>query len=70
MNVNGNNKDCKNCSASVKLGVNSLGMSLYGCKDRHPACRDGNTILEQIEQARQERDKAIEKCRHIWSKIK
>jgi cytochrome c2 len=61
MNVNGNNKDCKNCHASVELGVNYLGMSLYGCKNRQPACKDGNTILEQIEQARQERDKAIEK---------
>ena len=40
MNVNGNNKDCKNCSASVKLGVNSLGMGLYGCKHRLKTCKD------------------------------
>lgn len=60
MNVNGNNKDCKNCSASVKLGVNSLGMGLYGCKHRLKTCKDGNTIIQQIEQAKRNKDMAIE----------
>lgn len=56
MNVNGNNKDCKDCPASIELGTNSLGMQLYGCQYRHPACKEGDTILERMEQARKQRD--------------
>ena len=57
MNVNGSNKDCSGCPAAVKLGVNSLGMELYGCKYKVAGCRDGKTLFEQMEQAKKNKDR-------------
>ncbi len=57
MNVNGSNKACDECPGAVELGINSVGMKLYGCKYKQTVCKKGSALLKQIENARQENDK-------------
>ncbi len=52
MNVNGNNKDCSKCKAREELGINKLGMRLYGCRYKTDDCKAGKPILQELKFAR------------------
>lgn len=52
MNVNGNCKDCSTCEAKEELGINKLGMQLYGCRYKTDDCKAGKPILEELKFAR------------------
>ena len=41
MNVNGSNKACDECPGAVELGINSVGMKLYGCEYKQTVCKKG-----------------------------
>lgn len=49
VNINGSNKNCDNCQGAVFLGVNSIGLRVYGCRNRKDTCSPGGTIIEQME---------------------
>lgn len=56
MNICGKEKDCGNCTSGDCLGINAMGMKVYGCKKRVTSCKQGIPILDELKAARQQRE--------------